>query len=376
MIKFGTGLINIELDWPSFKEIAVSKFLKIQHVLDQQQLLYQIFGIDGTIVYSTTIFSQFIPSVCDTNQITNDAYKADFETNFLASSNKRLTSETQENSAMLVTNVGREGNEYTVATPNLCDKTTWFYTSERQENIELSSFDGGTTFSVSGSDESWVDMYHGKYFQEYMFREYKLHKYEVIITVDDTTQSMRAPFATSGGDYYVNYRSGSVVFSNPTTGSVKASYNKVVNSEFCLEPHNGNYIDVEEVEVQFTSDADMKDRVVFEVRGYVQYFAPELCDLYGGPLPANTIIPLQKTWYDTFYQLIDEALGSYPVIPAIGGNSGRGTQHETYGFPMRYATVRRMYSKYGLHSCVYLENNIEFGGERATATFYCIQNPE
>ena len=88
MIKFGTGLINIELDWPSFKAIAVSKFLKIQHVLDEQNLLYQIFGIDGTIVYSTTIFSQLIPSVCDTNQITNDAYKADFETNFVGNQSK------------------------------------------------------------------------------------------------------------------------------------------------------------------------------------------------------------------------------------------------------------------------------------------------
>lgn len=382
MINFGNGFIKISLDWQQFKALANSKALKIQHVIEPEtsssSSSYEIFAIDDKIVYCTVIFQGDIPVVCDVDQVTNDSHKTDFETNYLSKSNKRLSSETQDNSAMMVTQVGREGEEYTVATINFCDATTWYYTSTRHDSMTLSSSDAGTTFSLSGSNDIWVDMYHGKYFQEYITRDFKDHKYEIVVTVDDVTQSMRTPFETSGGDYVVNYRSGSISFASPITGSevVKASYNKVVDSEFCLEPSAGNYLDVEEVEVQFTSDADMKGRIVFEVQGYVQFFAPEMCEIYGGPLPLNYLVTLQKTWYDTFYQLIDEALGAYPVIPAIGGNSGRGTQHATYGFPMRYATVRRMLSTYGIRSCVYIENHTEFGGERATATFYCVQNKE
>lgn len=382
MINFGSGFIQVATDWEQLKSTIDSKSLKIQYVLDTTDSTvisgsYNIFALDDKIAYTTTIFKGPIPEVCDVDQTTNDAWKAVFESQYLPKANKRLSSETQDNTAMLVTQVGREGSEYTVATVNFCDKSTWFYTSERCDNAVLSSSDGNTTYSLSGSNDCWVDLYHGKYFQEYIVRAKQPHNYEVIVTVDDITQSMRAPFATEGGDYIVNYRSGSVTFSNPVTGSVvKASYNKVVDSKFCLEPNEGNYLDVEEVEVQFTSDVEMKDRIVFEIQGYVQFFAPEMCEIYGGPLPLNTSITLEKTWYDSLSQLIDEALGAYPVIPALGGNSGRGTLNPTYGFPMRYATVRRMYSYYGICSWIYLENNIEYGGERATATFYCVQNPE
>jgi len=379
MIKFGTGYIQIILSWTEFKTILLSKKLKIQYVINtnSESHYYEIFAVDEHIAYITLIFKNNIPGNYKTTQAENDISKDDFEAHYVSISNKRLSTAMQDNEAILVAPAGREGTEFTITTPNFCDKTTWYSSSERCNDITLTSIDGGTSFSLSGSDECWVDLYHGKILIEPEICNEKSHKYEIIVTVDNIVKTMREPFDISGGDYEVDYLAGTVIFFTPQINSiVKASYNKVIDSKFYLMPKEGKYLDVEDVEVQFTSDVTMKDRIVFEIQGYVQYFAPQLCDLYGGPYPANTLIPLQKTWYDTFYQLIDEALGSYPVIPAIGGSAGRGTLHSTYGFPMRYATVRRMNHSYGLRSCVYLNKDIPFEGERSTATFYCVQNSE
>jgi hypothetical protein len=115
----------------------------------------------------------------------------------------------------------------------------------------------------------------------------------------------------------------------------------------------------------------MKDTIIFGVFGYVQVFAPAYWQGNGGPLPTNYKVELKRQSYKSFMQLTDEALGSYPVIPAIGG-SDRGFSHEMYGFPFRYGTVRSLFADYGLEIRVWLQNHIPHEGERVTATFYCV----
>jgi hypothetical protein len=88
------------------------------------------------------------------------------------------------------------------------------------------------------------------------------------------------------------------------------------------------------------------------------------------PLPSGTLIELLTTRYLRLDQIIDEALGSYPVIPAMGGSS-RGNQHARYGFPFRYGAVRVLTSAALMELRVRLEGDIPYEGERATATFYC-----
>ena len=70
--------------------------------------------------------------------------------------------------------------------------------------------------------------------------------------------------------------------------------------------------------------------------------------------------------------MIDEALGSYPIIPAIGGTSNRGMNSSVYGFPFAYKAVRRLDSRAGMELRVSLQHDTAFTGMRATGTFYAV----
>lgn len=270
--------------------------------------------------------------------------------------------------ATLVAMVGREGTEKISATHNLCDPTTW-YTGSVRVTENLSGSSGDTVFS--GSYPNWIDLRHGRVLGEHLFSE----AYDVIVTVDGVTQSMRAPYASSGGDYQVLYSSGAVEFFSPVTGTVEAIYSYSKHSHWTLEPDPGEAIDIEQAEIQFSKDAIINDTINMEVWGYVQVFAPQLWVGMGGPYPTNTRIQLEVSPYMRFEQFIDEALGSYPVIPPVGGPT-RGITSEVYGFPFNYNAVRRLWSKYGMQLRVCLANDKAVNGERATATFYMTSRPE
>lgn len=94
MAMFGSSFITIEQSWSAFKTTAVSKVLSIQY--DETSSEYQIFALDGSIVYVTTIFKNSVPTVSDIDQSTNDANKQDFEANFKSSANQPLEPRTNE----------------------------------------------------------------------------------------------------------------------------------------------------------------------------------------------------------------------------------------------------------------------------------------
>jgi hypothetical protein len=278
----------------------------------------------------------------------------------------------QSDKAIKVAQVGREGTEGTKATFNLCDKTTWFVNSARVSET-LSGSAGDTVYS--GSYSSWINMTHGHIWDEDTWKTAVSHAYDVVVVVNDVTQSMRTPYATSGGDYSVDHASGSITFFASQSNPVTCSYSYATDSCFILKPETGMTLDIEEAEVQFSEDVVMNDAVLMDVYGYVQVFAPQLWDGNGGPYPLNTLIPIESTPYKRFAQFIDEALGSYPVIPAIGG-SERGNSKATYGFPFKYGAIRRLWHQYGMELRICLENDKVFGGERATATFYIVSRAE
>jgi hypothetical protein len=277
----------------------------------------------------------------------------------------------QTDSAMPVTIVGREGSETIWATHNFCDRTTWYGDSQRVESEILSN--SGDNLTFSGSNQYWIDMFHGKIFDEKAIRSDYGHGFNIVVVVNGVTQSMREPFATASGDYTVNYKSGSITFASPITSSVTCSYSYENGSSWYLSPTTGKALDFEQAEIQFSQDVIQNDRVDFVVQGPAQVFAPDL--VAANILPADYMLDLETTSYDTIHQMIDEALGSYPTIPAIGGPI-RGFSSPIYGFPFTYNAVRRLKNSLGLRLKVCLKDNMAFGGERATATFYCVARPE
>jgi hypothetical protein len=276
----------------------------------------------------------------------------------------------------------RQGSEVIYATHDLTDETTWYTSSERVTGATLTDSGDGLTWDMP--DSPIIDMVSGRILDtEALIQEQKdanpesPHGYEVKVYVDATEKTARGYYAASGGDYSINYAAGSVTFFSSQAGNtVTADYSRRGTSSkkscWVIKPTSGKHLDIESAEAQFSDDIDYKDSVVFEVKGKVEIFAPELTPT---PYPAGTLIPILTTKYHRLDQIIDEAMGSYPIIPAMGGST-RGNAKPRYGFPFRYGTIRRLTSSYGMELHVYLENDIAFTGERATATFYCTSKAE
>ena len=145
-----------------------------------------------------------------------------------------------------------------------------------------------------------------------------------------------------------------------------------------LKPSAGKRLAIKSAEVQFSSDVEMSDTVIFHTYGYVDVFAPYLLTTATppGPYPPGTLIPIQKTVYKTLHQFIDESNGANPPIPAIGGADWRGVQHPVTVFPWNYAAALPLSSAAGMEVRVFLEHDDEFGGSYSTATFYALSEDE
>ena len=273
----------------------------------------------------------------------------------------------QSDKAVRVAQVGRLGSEVIYATHNFCDPTTWYSESERATDEVLS--DSGDGLSFNSAHANWVDMTHGKVMDEeaIALENEPGHLYGVAVTVDDVEQAQRAPFAASGGDYDVDYAAGTVTFFSAPGGAVKASYSYEAGSVWVMRPTPGKQLKIEQAEAQFSENIVMNDTIRFGAWGVADYFAPQYVP---DPIPSGTLIELQFTRYQRLDQIIDEALGSYPVIPAMGG-AARGNLQPRYGFPFRYGAVRVLTSAALMELRVGLEGGTPYGGERATATFYC-----
>jgi hypothetical protein len=272
-----------------------------------------------------------------------------------------MSRQATEDSVPISTVEPRTGTEVIHTTHNFCDPTTWYSTSGRSADETLAGDVAGLVYG--GARVNWIDMLHGKLFDEDALCADVAHGYAVEVKVDGVVKTPRLPFATSGGDYTVNYAAGTVTFASSQLGkTVAATYSYAVNSTWVLAPSDGMLLDVEATEAQFSQNCVLNDTVAFEVWVY-------------NPADLPNKFKYDSTRYKRMTNFIDEALGSYPIIPAIGG-AARGTGNEIYGFPFRYGTVRRIRSSVGAELRVRLEADLKFGGEHATATFYCTVRSE
>lgn len=372
MVKIGSGLIEIPVNWAGMKAIVSGKQLSLQYNEDLTSNTYFIFAVDVQIVYTLVIFKGNVPTVSDTTQIQNDADKADFETNYQSTANAPLetksrlygaSGEVLQNSdkSLSVVEDVRIGSELIITTHNFCDPTTWYTESVRIAAETLTDSGNGVLFNSAHTN--WIDMTHGKLFDEDALCADIAHGYSVVVKINGVVATQRAPFATSGGDCVVDYVAGTVTFASSQSGNtVTVDYSYENGSVWSIVPIEGKRIDIESAEVQFSQDILLNDTIVFEIWGYNP-----------GDLPNKMLYGTSN--YKKMVNYIDEALGSFPVIPAIGGTL-RGFQSNIYGFPFRYSAVRQLKSSQGIELHVRLKDNIKFGGEHTTGTFYCTTRDE
>lgn len=340
--------------WSAWKISYASKGVLHQH--DDDGVTYTIWFYDGPEAHICTIWKGEVPhSILEAgySQEQNDSDRSDFEANFVSSSNRSLR---PKNSLgiPLQTIEPRLGTELIVVTHNFSDPTTWYSKSMRKSSVIMTASVDNLDFTCPWNN--WIDMTHGKLFDEDSLKSDIVHQYSASVWVDGILKNERAPFAMSGGDYVIDYKNGKITFPVAVTGSVTSSFSYATDSTWIFKPDPGKKIDIEQSEVQFGLDTVMTDTVEFQIWVYNPYDLP------------NKVM-IDKTSYKTVRNIIDEALGSYPVIKAFGG-AERGIVSDVYGFPFRYGAVRSMKSSQGVELRIKLANDIPFSGTYTTATFY------
>lgn len=256
----------------------------------------------------------------------------------------------------------RVGSELDSATHNFSDKTTWYHNSVYVTQQDCVEQDG---YTWKLPHEYIVDLTHGKIFNEDRIAQELPHQYRVDVFVDGYQLTQRDIFSSNyddGYDYILDYKDGIIHFVEDHSGKqVRANYAYATDSTWVLVPKPGKTINIERSEVQFASNFVYNDAIDFEIWAYNPFDLP------------NKVL-IQRRSYKSIHNFIDEARGSYPVIPAVGG-SELGTVYDTIGFPFNYNTIRQLSYSQGVELRIKTRNDRELGGDRTTATFYCtVQN--
>ena len=287
--------------------------------------------------------------------------------------------------------VGRVGSEMTRVTHNFCDPCTWFGDSQRVNSEILSNSGDGLTWESVNSN--WIDMTHGRVHGEGRYREEEgTHGYHVIVRVNGVAQTprpIRASDWSLGGDYYVDYETGRVIFQNPPAQAPMVEYSYATTSSWYLTPAAGKKIQIENAEVQW-SNVTYNCTIVQEVQVEV---AP---GVWVGPeVFAPTEMAKYRGLTKTFDQLVDEARRAFPATdPVVGAPANKGTGgHKTEHFPLVYTAVKRIQSSENTRLKFYVAH-LAYGplgeetvtnltaadggliGRRATATFYAVSLDE
>ena len=276
-----------------------------------------------------------------------------------------------------------EGSRKTVISHNWADPTTWV-----ENSVQVTEETPSTTTPLlvyELAQDNIIDVYHAK-----VWEEDKIPQYRVLVeTSDDAGATWDAAteedphekhVSGTNGDYVLNYDTGVITFHSalPSGTIVRASYyyadmNGSAPSAIVIAPTAGKTLKMRRAEVQFTTDIEMRDTVVFETFGYVDVFAPQLVD---NPYPSGTKIPISSTIYKSMRDFYNEANGAQPTYPALGGSNWRGLTDDVIVLQWDYAAVLPLSSAAGMEVHIYLQHHEPFGGSYATATLYGLSEDE
>jgi hypothetical protein len=371
-VNYQHGFVIVNRSWTNFKKVIIGPEKKLRLQYESESDRYRIFALDESILYECDIFfNGQTPSTWSEEEITeNTGFRTEFEANHKASGNKPLIVVDADGN---VNNVSqpRPGSKFNVITHNWCDKTTWYSESTKITAETLSDSGNGLTFNSAHA--FWVDMKHGKVTDEDSICAINA-KWLSTITINNVAKT-ESPPGTTSGDYQIDYRAGTVTFNASQSGNtVVATYWYAGSGSFTFKPLAGKKIKLLSVEVQFSTDLDLKDTLIFTPYGYAGVFAPQYVPT---PYAATDLIPLAPSnKYKRIWDFINEANGTYPLVPVTGGNSWRGMTQPVITFPWNYIARTDIFSSYGMEIRISMENNIEQGGELATATFYAISENE
>lgn len=251
-----------------------------------------------------------------------------------------------------------------------CDKTTWY---EKSIKITENAINSGDNLTYTLAHSFVIDNYHGKLTNEDFLKDTDGYSYRVSIKVDGITKTEQDPHYGSGGNFIINYITGSITFLTALDPSsiVSVIYHYATTSQFTVKPLAGKQLRISNVEVQFSDDVISTDTIIFQPYGFVEVFAPQYCTVNGGPYPVGTKIPLgNPVIYKSMQDLLNDSKKSYPTYPALGGDNWRGIARPSIIMDWEYEGEKILRSDYGMEIRVFLQHDCVFGGAFSTATFY------
>lgn len=288
----------------------------------------------------------------------------DYETNYQSLSNKQLDKRSPTTGRPEIQTMKPEGSSATRVTHDWCDKTTWYQESTQVTGETMSDSGDGLTFN--SANPFWIDLTHGKLYDEYNLSDKKVPKvYDNAVEV------------TTG--FTIDYSSGDVTFDSTPTGPISCDYWYAGSSCYILAPTPGKTLFIEHAELQFASNIEMNNPMNFQIWVYNPLFNganPVDADdetwypgKPGGLNPLKFIYQIIK--YKNIRDIINAANLGQGIIPKVSG-----LVNDVQVFPFNYATVKPFQSSLGAELRVTIDGDIAMTGEWATATFYILSEDE
>jgi hypothetical protein len=227
------------------------------------------------------------------------------------------------------------------------------------------------TWNTGGTHTDWIDLSHGRIFKEDAIVT-ATPGYIPLIEVSTDGGSNWDPkvensWGNSDNDYDIDYSAGTITFNSALGGSdqVRATFYKAGAYSSIVKPDAGKRLKLTYVEVQFTKDIDMNQKINFEIWVY-------------NPADLPNKIPIMVESYKRIVDFYQESTGPFPVIPAHGGAT-RGIASDLITIPFNYLAYRDIKDSQGTELRISLDDgtgSIEFGGTHANVTFYCLTEDE
>lgn len=241
-----------------------------------------------------------------------------------------------------------EGGAATIISHGFNDKCSWYMGSVQVIKGPMSNTE--LVYSDPNSKTHFIDLEHGRLYDEDNIMLQTSNKYKVKVYVDDVE-------VLSG--FTIDYVLGNITFDEAPTGVVTASYHYADKSWYCLRPKSGKVMSIKAAEVQFSSDAQINSPLVF---------SPWFVD---HPSYGTMEIPGQQIKYKNAKDFISACNEGQGLIPAWGELT-----KDVHVFPFQYARPKPVKHSDYIEIRIYCEDHNAVTGEFATATFYVVIDDE
>jgi hypothetical protein len=246
-------------------------------------------------------------------------------------------------------------------------RTTWFSEAEYVEESQIGTGDGATKNFLLG-DSNIIDVTHGHISEEdtldpEIYGHEGISSFAPIIKVNDVVKT-EAPYDGTGGDYTLDYASGTVSFAvaPPSGHTIKASYFKEDGGQMILPVPYGYKYTLKRLEMQFSKDLTLMTTTFAEV--------------WAGPPGGKFYVPGSRGTFKNLKDFLNWSEGSFPVIPQFGGSGDRGLQDDVIILSIPYEDPLELKGSDGAEWRCRLEGDIPHQGSYATTTIYGVTEEE